>query len=94
MIDVPGLRLEFGEGKPNSLPPANSKATEPTTLPEAAISDMHDKQNQETLELEEMRLKLDQLRDMQINNPLEAERLIASGELEEMAEGGDDDGLD
>lgn len=94
-IDLPGLRLEFGERGPAKTPPAPPKSQESTRPTEGALSEEeHAKQNQEALELDEARLKQDRLELMWIENPLEAERLLANGDLEDLGAEGEDDGGD
>lgn len=77
------LRLEFGEVSParDSWPVQNVLPTSPA---EAALSDKeHEAQTKESIFIEELRLKEDTLEQMFIEDPLEAERLIESGELDE-----------
>jgi len=92
VLELPGIRLEFGEASPAKVavtPPAPAEPTRPT---DAALSDeQHDKQNKEALEVEEARTKEHRLGMMLIEDPLEAERMIASGELDDEEEGGDED---
>ena len=92
VLEIHGIRLEFGAGVPSSPPQPAQVSSEPAPS-EAAISEKHEKQSQEALEQDELRLRRDQLALMLIENPVEYEKLVASGELEEMelADGEDDE---
>lgn len=84
--------MEFGEVEPAKPAVTPLRATEPTPPTDAALSDMqHATQNQEALEIDEARIKEDRLKHMLIENPLGAEELILSGELEDEEEGEDAD---
>lgn len=89
-IEFGELRLEFGEFRPASLDRPTQEAPELTTPTEAALSEMHDKQNEETLGVEEARTKEDRLALMLIEDPLQAEELITNGEIDFTEEDDDD----
>lgn len=85
-ISVGGLHLEFGETT-RKVAATEPKVAELTRAPVTTLTEEeHDEQNKETLELEELRLRQEQLDLMQIEDPLTAERLILSGELDALLE--------
>lgn len=89
-LEVNGLRFEFGERALAKPSPATRTTTEPTTPTDAALSEeQHHKQNESSLEREELVIKEERLALMMIEDPYQAEQLIADGELE-FAEVGDD----
>jgi hypothetical protein len=61
------------------------------TYPVTEITEtQHNKQTANSIETEEIRLKADQIRELQISDPLAYEQMLARGELEDA----DDDELD
>jgi hypothetical protein len=86
MLKYRGLHVEFG--------PLAGSAPAPGTVraPEAAISErQHNEITENTLAIEEIRLREEQLAQMLIENPLEAEKLLMAGETEEENDGREDD---
>jgi hypothetical protein len=59
----------------------------PSNRPDTAISAIQDHLAQESLERDEFDVKEDRLAQMIIENPLEAERLLIEGKLDEDADG-------
>lgn len=92
LVEVPGLRLEFGETRPASpavTTPPTSEITRPAV---AALTDsQHEKQQREATEVDEAFIKERRLALMLIEDPLEYERLIQSGELSDFEGDKDDD---
>lgn len=86
--------MEFGETRPAS-PVATSPPTSETTRPPVAAltESQHEQQNKEAMEVDEAFQKERRLAMMLIENPLEYERLIQSGELSDI-EGEEDDETD
>lgn len=75
VIKLPGLYVKFGQSKAIESPPAQAIAG-------TAIEETQDSRDSEAqLAKDELDLKQDQLDLMLIENPSEAERLIAEGEL-------------
>ncbi len=92
VLEVQGLRLEFGDSQPEKPTPTNPPASEPTSSTVTALTEKeHKKQSQESLELDEARTKEDRLAMMLIEDSLEYERLVCSGELQEDDEDEADD---
>lgn len=77
------MRIEFNASTNEIVDKHNSSAFEPSQPTDAEISVKHDQINKESLEIDEARTKEERLALMLIENPLEAERLISSGELTE-----------
>ena len=87
-LEFQGLRLKFGERGPAKPLVTPSRAPETTRPAEAALSDSeHTTQTQESILEREAEVKRERLALMQIEDPLQYEKLVASGELED--EGGD-----
>jgi hypothetical protein len=78
-IDLPGLRLKFGEGGPAKDAPAPSLPPE-TTSP-AGAANPEEPLTQEQLELMEAEAKEERLALMAIEDPLQFEQLVIAGEL-------------
>ena len=86
---ISGLSVTFGTpARPEGVPSLPKSTPLPQKIPENAISAgiNHDTQTKDAIEAEEIRLKQERLEQMFIENPLEAERMLMSGELEENAE--------
>lgn len=81
LIEYGDLRLEFGKVDPaRSSKPSKTFEQSPT---EAALSDdLHYQQTRETIEHDEQAVKEDRLALMFIEDPLQAEKLLTSGELD------------
>jgi hypothetical protein len=86
-----GLHLEFGEPTDvirSASPPVVSEPTR-ATVP-ALTEEQHTKQTTESLANEEARTKEDRLSIMMIEDPVEYERLVNSGELIDSSEDEDE----
>lgn len=78
-----GLHLELGESGPASSP-RPPLVTEPNLPTEAALSEKHhQKQNEETLRDEELQTKEERLAQMFIEDPLQAEKMMEEGDLDD-----------
>jgi hypothetical protein len=84
VLEVPGLRIAFGEGGLAKLTPAHAKTSEPikASVPEMTAK-QHARQTEDSIKLDEAHLKEERLALMAIEDPLEYERLIMNGELKE-----------
>jgi len=81
-IDIPGLRLVFGDVGPAKPLPARPSALETTRPPDAALSEEeHEANNQNFIADEEAFAKEEQLALMAIEDPLQYEQLMLRGEL-------------
>ena len=91
-----GLHVRFGRpAEPIAPGPALDQTIPSSAPPEKAISEeQHTKQNQDALEVDELRLKEDRLAQLFIENPLEAERMLMNGELGDAEESDDSEALD
>jgi hypothetical protein len=93
-VDLPGLRLVFGEGGPAKAPATGPKAPKTTPPAEAALSDkQHEVAEKAALEQDEAAAKEERLSLMAIEDPAQFEELILRGELgDQEGNDGDDDG--
>ncbi|MBL7716588.1 MAG: hypothetical protein JNL01_14080 [Bdellovibrionales bacterium] len=92
-----GLHVRFGRPAESLSPgPALARPSIPSSAPpEKAISEeQHNKQTQDALEADELRLKEDRLAQLFIENPLEAERMLMNGELGDAEESDESEALD
>jgi len=81
-IDVPGLRLVFGDVGPAKPLPARPSAFETTSPTDGALSEQEHKANEQQFLLdEEAQTKEEQLALMAIEDPLQFEQLMIRGEL-------------
>lgn len=77
VLKFAGLYVRFDKTVENAVVAASPP------VPEAEISETTQKIHEEALAQDEVRLKQDQLDQMWIENPQEAERLLLAGELED-----------
>lgn len=84
-IDIPGLRLKFGEGGPAKDAPAPSLPPETTAAGAANPEESLSKEILEELEWEAKQLRL---ANMLIEDPHQYEQLMISGQLGEDVDGG------
>ena len=91
-----GLHVRFGRPAENHAPGPAQDLKIPSSAPsETAVSEeQHEKQTQDALEADELQLKEDRLAQLFIENPLEAERLLMAGELEDAEESDDSEALE
>ncbi len=88
VIELPGLRLDFGDGATANPPTANPNPSKPTSPTVAALTaEQHKRQNDKSLELEEALAKEERLSLMLIEDPYGYEQLVLKGELFEAADG-------
>jgi hypothetical protein len=82
-IQFQDLRVKFGEGRNETLPPADFATSEQTTSSDTILSAKHDEMTRESVEIDELRFREEQLALLQIEDPLAAERMFLDGELGE-----------
>lgn len=83
-ISMPDLQVEF---EPSLGETVNALSPLAAPAPEPALSVPHERQNEDALVRDELKLRQDQIQQMMIEDPPEFERLILSGEFEEEDEG-------
>ena len=90
-----GVELSFGDLKviprlPAKESPVSQKAPPADTMPDEKILNIQKEEQEKSLTKDELELRQDQIDFLHITNPLEAERMISSGELVDDADDGDD----
>lgn len=89
LLELPGLRLEFGQ--PAQAHPAPAPETPVVAPPSGAtLPGSHESEDADLLEVEKARLAEDRIAFALIENPLEMEQMIADGLLDELTEGDSD----
>lgn len=81
-----GLQVEFGTlSKDRPEPPSSPSPWKPGVIPSAAMEvPPHEEQAKEAAELDELRLREEQIEELLLTDPFKAEELIRDGDLEEM----------
>lgn len=88
-LEFCGLRLEFGPSAGQAVPDYASAHVfqAPTPTPETEISEIQRKEAEKAFVKDEVDVREDQIAELLVTDPVEAEKLLIAGELEEPEDG-------